>query len=155
MPSKFSYGIGPTNDAGSSLSSNPLVATPPSVYKINCNGATFQDSTSAGLGVVVLDSNGQVIAALSERFSLPPTVEVLEALACRKAVSFAIDLLIQDIVFKGDSEIIFKHLSSDQPSLVAFGHIVDDAHSLVATLRISIFHIPNARVIWWQINSLS
>ena len=87
------------------------------------------------LGVVARDSDGRVIAALSERISLPPTVEALEALACRKAVAFATDLDIQDAVFEGDSETIFKHLSSDQPSMAAFGHLVDEARKLAATLR--------------------
>ena len=95
----------------------------------------FQDSVSAGLGVVVRDSYGRVIAALSERITLPPTVEDLKALDSRKAVSFAIDLDLRDVVFEGDSEVIFKHLSSDQPSMAAFGHIVEDARSLAAMLR--------------------
>ena len=98
---------------------------PPGFYKINYDGATFQDLAAAGLGVVARVSNKRVIAALSECISLPPTVEALEALACRKAVVFAIDLDIQDVVFEGDSETIFKHLSSDQPSMAAFGHLVD------------------------------
>ena len=85
--------------------------------------------------MMVRDSNERVIPALSKRITLPPTVEALEALACRKVVSFAIDLDLQDIVFEGDSEVIFKHLSSDQPSMAAFGHIVEDACSLAATLR--------------------
>nr|POE96222.1 hypothetical protein CFP56_65301 [Quercus suber] len=38
----------------------------PSQYKANCDGATFQDTNSAGLGVVVCDSGGWVIAALSK-----------------------------------------------------------------------------------------
>ena len=64
-----------------------------------------------------------------------PTVEALEALACRKAVAFATDLDIQDAVFEGHSETIFKHLSSDHPSMAAFGHLVDEARKLAATLR--------------------
>ena len=116
---------------------------PLSFYKINYDGVTFQDSALAGLGVVVRYSNGWVIAAPSKRITLPPTVEVLEALACRKAVSFVIDLDIQDVVFEGDSEVIFKHLSSDQPSMAAFGHIVDDARSLAARLRS--FHFSHTK----------
>uniref|UniRef100_A0A7N2MBI7 RNase H type-1 domain-containing protein n=1 Tax=Quercus lobata TaxID=97700 RepID=A0A7N2MBI7_QUELO len=119
------------------------LSPPLSFYKINYDGVTFQDSALAGLGVVVRYSNGWVIAALSERITLPPTVEVLEALACRKAVSFVIDLDIHDVVFEGDSEVIFKHLSSDQPSMAAFGHIVDDARSLAARLRS--FHFSNTK----------
>ena len=59
----------------------------PNQYKANSDGAIFQDSGSTGLGVVVRDSKGMVIVALSERIALPPTVEDVEALACRKAIS--------------------------------------------------------------------
>ena len=38
----------------------------PSVYKVNFDHATFPDITAAGLGVLVRDSEGLVIAALSE-----------------------------------------------------------------------------------------
>ena len=64
----------------------------PSVYKVNFDGATFPDIASVGLGVVVRDSEGLVIAALSERLHLPPTVAALEALACRRSILFAIEL---------------------------------------------------------------
>ncbi|KAK9994552.1 hypothetical protein SO802_024255 [Lithocarpus litseifolius] len=111
----------------------------------------LNNELSAGLGVVARDSDGRVIAALSERITLPPTIEALEALACRKAVAFAIDLDIQDVVFEGDSETIFKHLSSDQPSMAAFGHLVDEARNLAATLR-SFQYSHIKRVIWWHIN---
>ena len=36
------------------------------LYKVNFEGATFNDSGCAGLGVVVLDSLGYVIGALSK-----------------------------------------------------------------------------------------
>ena len=51
---------------------------PPNQYKANSDGAIFKDSGTAGLGVVVRDSEGMVIAALSERIALPPMVEDVE-----------------------------------------------------------------------------
>ena len=104
----------------------------------------FKTQSRQGLGVVVRDSYGRVIAGLSERITLPPTVEDLKALDSRKAVSFAIDLDLREVVFEGDSEVIFKHLSSDQPSIAAFGHIVEDARSLAAMLgRFSYSHLKH------------
>lgn len=64
----------------------------PSVYEVNFNEANFWDKVSVGLGVVVRDSGGMVIASLSERIYLPPTMEDLEALACGRAISFAIEI---------------------------------------------------------------
>nr|POE98906.1 hypothetical protein CFP56_65660 [Quercus suber] len=99
----------------------------PNQYKANSDGAIFRDSGSAGLGVVVRDSKGMVIAVLSllKRITLPPTVEDVEALACRRAISFSIELGLQDVISEGDSEIVLKHLVLDSPCLVAFGHIIE------------------------------
>ena len=111
----------------------------PSVYKVNFDGATFSDIATAGLGVVVRDSEGLVIAALSERIHLPPTVAALEALACKRSILFAIELGLQEVVFEGDSEVIFKLLTVEQPCMSAFGHIIEDSHSLAARLRLATF----------------
>ena len=104
----------------------------PSVYKVNFDGATFPDIATAGLGVVVRDSEGLVIAALSERIHLPSIVAALEALACRRSIVFAIELGLQDVVFEGDSEVIFKLLTAEQPCMSAFGHIIGKTLILVS-----------------------
>ena len=85
---------------------HPVHWLPPplSQYKASCDRAIFQDTNSAGLGVVVQDSGGWVIAALSERINIPSSMEELEALACRRAFSFAIEIGLQDVVFEGDSK---------------------------------------------------
>ena len=54
--------------------------------------------------MVIRDSEGMVIAALSESISLPSTVEDMEALACRKAIYFSSELGLQDVVFEVDSD---------------------------------------------------
>ena len=77
----------------------------------------FQDLQKAGIGVVIRDSNGEVIGALSESSFLPATVENVEAIACRNAVSFARDL--GSVVFEGDSETITRAINSDFTCLAA------------------------------------
>ena len=42
---------------------------PPAQYKANSDGVIFQDTGTAGIGVVIRDSEGMVIAALSERIN--------------------------------------------------------------------------------------
>ena len=79
---------------------------PHSVYKVNFDGATFIDMDSAGLGVVARDLDGMVIVSLSERIRLPPTVADLEALACRRAILFALELELQDVVLEGDRRLL-------------------------------------------------
>ena len=74
--------------------------------------------------MVIRNSNGEVIGALSESYFLLATVEEVEAIACRKAVSFAINLGLENVVFEGDSETINKALNSDSTCLGSFGHIL-------------------------------
>ena len=57
--------------------------------KINFDGAWFRELDKGGLGVVIRNGEGQVLAALSEQIVKPPTVEILELLAARRAVTFA------------------------------------------------------------------
>ena len=108
---------------------------PPTQYKANSDGAIFQDSGIVGIGVVIRDSKGMVVAALSERITLPSTMEDVEALACRKAISFSIELGLQDVVFEGDSEVIYKHHVLDSTCMTAFGHIIEDSRRLSTSLR--------------------
>lgn len=63
---------------------------PPTVglLKTNYDEVMFRESDKAGIGVVIRNSKGKVLAALSEKILKPPTVEILELLAARRAMSF-------------------------------------------------------------------
>ena len=62
------------------------------------------------LRVVICDSLGSVIRALSEWNLLPTSTAAIEALACRRVVVFAKDLSIFNSVIEGDAEVIIKVL---------------------------------------------
>lgn len=61
----------------------------PPLVKINFDGAVFQDLSKAGVGVVVHDSHGMVLASMSEQIPLTNSVAEVEAIAAVKAVNFA------------------------------------------------------------------
>ena len=63
----------------------PRKWSPPVVdsVKINYDGAMFGESDMAGIGVVIRNCEGQVMAALSKQIVKPPTVDFLELLAAR------------------------------------------------------------------------
>ena len=63
----------------------------------------------------------------------------LEALACRRSIVFAGELGLQDVVFEGDSEVIFKLLIAEQPCMSAFGHIIEESRSLSSSFRSATF----------------
>ena len=73
----------------------------PGFYKVNFDGALFLDQRCAGFGVVVRDLVGLVIAALSQRVRLPGSVDVVEALAARRAICFAKELSLHHLVIEG------------------------------------------------------
>jgi len=56
------------------------------IVKTNFDGAMFAESDQAGIGVVVRNNKGQVMAALAEKVPKPASIEVLEVLAARKVV---------------------------------------------------------------------
>ncbi|WP_139119029.1 reverse transcriptase-like protein, partial [Pseudoalteromonas sp. BMB] len=85
--------------------------------KINYDGALFGESDFAGLGVAIRNSNGKVLAALSEKILKPHSAELVEILAARRAVMFSRDLGFQNPVFEGDSSLVVKLLQDRCVSL--------------------------------------
>ena len=95
-------------------------------FKANFDGAWFNESNKAGIGVVVRDSAGQVIAALAEKIKKPHSVECLEMMAARRAEVFAQEIDLQKCQFEGDSETIIKALNGGDMSSSSFGHLIRD-----------------------------
>ena len=65
------------------------------------HGATFEQKKKAGLGVVIRNQEGLVMASLSQLIQLPPsTVIEVEALAARRALELALELGFDRIVLE-------------------------------------------------------
>ena len=93
--------------------------------RVNFDGAVFKEENMAGLGVVICNEKGQVIASMAEKVSLLNFVAILEALAAVKAVTFAQDIGLSSVIVEGDLEIIFNPLKSDYESFVAYGYLIE------------------------------
>jgi len=63
---------------------------PPSenCVKINFDGALFGESKCIGLSVVIRNSEGEVMAALSEKIVKPPVAELVEIMATQHVMLF-------------------------------------------------------------------
>ena len=100
------------------------------LYKINYDGAIFAQQARAGIGVVIRNEDGAVMASMAQQLPLPTTVAQVEALAARRAL----DLGFTKVILEGDSEVICKELNKPNPSLALHGNILQDIKFLSSTL---------------------
>ena len=101
---------------------------PPSenLVKINFDGALFGESNSVGIGVVIRNPNGGVMAALSKKIVKPQAAELVEILATRRAVLFSREMSFYNSVFEGDLSNVIKLLQDRNVSHSQGGHILKD-----------------------------
>ena len=66
-----------------------LSSPQPNCFKLNFDEAIFPELGKAGLGVVINDSQGIVIASLLEQAPLPFSSNIVEAMAAARALVFA------------------------------------------------------------------
>nr|POE51331.1 putative ribonuclease h protein [Quercus suber] len=122
----------------------PKVWSPPvrNEWKINFDGAMFCESEEAGVGVVARNSSGVVVAALTEKIRKPPSVEVLELLAARRAALFFVELGLDRVTFEGDSEQVMKALQWGGWDFASGGHLIGDILCIVNSfVSISFSHV--------------
>lgn len=130
--------------------SNPTRRKRPTfpLYKINFDGATSKEQGAAGLGVVIRESHGLVIVALSKRILLPLSAATVESLACRRALTFAKELSIFESIAEGDAEVIVRTLLEKDGSHPEYGHVLNNALSIVAKFHFCMFthvkHLGNS-----------
>ena len=100
----------------------------------------FEHLGFAGLGVVIRDCRGNVLAALSQKIALPQYVEMAKALATKWAVQLATEMSFLRVMVKGDCKRVVQALQAHGRSLTLYGHVIVDARRIGATLQICSFH---------------
>ncbi|XP_050246203.1 uncharacterized protein LOC126694162 [Quercus robur] len=104
-------------------------------YKTNYDGAVFAESEEAGIGVIIRDVKGLAIAALAEKIPYSGSVEVLEALAARRATRFVVEVGFTASEFEGDFEVVWRALRTTDGAHSSMGEIIKDTMSIVGSLR--------------------
>ena len=107
----------------------------PSFVKTNFDGAVFEDLDAAGIGIVVRNLDGEVMATLSEIIPKPASVAVLETLAARRAVQFVQELDMKDSIFEGDSEVSISTIKSRSFQHPSCAHLIQDIMALAQSLQ--------------------
>ena len=102
---------------------------------MNYDGAIFKELGATGLGVIIRDSVGSMIGALAERIPLPPSVAMVEALACRRAIQFAMELSVFNATIEGNAEIISKALREGGSNHPEYGLVINNSLRLASGFR--------------------
>ena len=111
-------------------------------FKVNFDGTTSKEIRKAGLGVVIWNFVGQLIASLYELVNLPYSSDIVEAMATARAIYVAQEISLNSFILEGDSEAVIKCLRSDDDSFYPFSHILAAAKATTETnCCISFSHI--------------
>ena len=112
-----------------------VTATPPQtrwrpphlgLVKINCDGATFKEQNKSGVGVVIRDGNGLVLASLAKQIPQLYTALEVEAMAAATALSFASQLGFHSGILESDSQLLVSALIENHTYLSTDGLLLDD-----------------------------
>ena len=88
------------------------------------NAAVFPSLGMIGVGVIIQDHGGSVVAAMSKRMPLPLGPLEAEAKALDEATMFARDIGVQDVMFESDSRIACHALVDPTNAPISISTIV-------------------------------
>ncbi|KAK9991337.1 hypothetical protein SO802_026322 [Lithocarpus litseifolius] len=104
-------------------------------YKVNTDATVFKNSNSFGIGVVVRDHEGSVLAALSKHLPLPLGPLEAEAKAMEESISFATDIGIQEAIFETDSLALLGALADMSTVLITIENCIGGIHLKLQNFR--------------------
>ncbi|XP_030936422.1 uncharacterized protein LOC115961615 [Quercus lobata] len=93
-------------------------------YKVNVDAVVFSHLSMIGVGVIIRDHVGSVIAALRKRLPLPLGPLEAEAKALDEDTIFAWDIGVKDVIFETDSTTICHVIESPINALISISTIV-------------------------------
>ncbi|XP_065638358.1 uncharacterized protein LOC136071233 [Quercus suber] len=105
------------------------------MYKLNFNAAVFANRETSGVGAVIRNEKGEVMAALSAKGASVVDSEEAEVLACQKALESAVDASFSNLIIEGDNVTVMQTMSSTQPNLSQLGLVYENIHCIAAGLR--------------------
>lgn len=96
---------------------------------LNFDGAVFNSDNKSGVGVVIRDCKGHMIASLAQ--VLPQAYDALEieALAAHRALEFGLEVGINEAVLKGDCQAIMHALKEGGSNLASVKPLILDTLS--------------------------
>uniref|UniRef100_A0A7N2LG05 RNase H type-1 domain-containing protein n=1 Tax=Quercus lobata TaxID=97700 RepID=A0A7N2LG05_QUELO len=92
-----------------------------------------------GVGVLIWDHEGSVVATMSKHLPLPLGPLEAEGKAMDEAVTFAWDIGVRDVVFEIDSRIVFDAFRRTITPPIAVANLIDGIHHKLHSFRATCF----------------
>ena len=105
------------------LLAEPCPPPPLGVFKVNVDGASSNQDGSSNVGVVIRDSNGQIMAALSLPLQSHFSAELIEVFVLEQGVLFAQELQLPWVIFESDALAVIQAVN-DKAMGCFFGHLI-------------------------------
>jgi len=119
-----------------------LIPPPRPLCKVNFDAVVFNEDRKAGVGVVIRNYLGQIMASMTEKCNLPTLVDEVEAMAVVRAVVFAQELRFSSNILEGDSKKIMNTFKNDEPAFASYGHLIEEAKFLAESFVVfSVSHV--------------
>ena len=99
---------------------------PESIFKLNFDATIFLVLNNSGVGAIICNEKGEVIASMLVKGPPMGDNEEAEILAYGKALEFAIDVGFSKLVIEEDNAYAMKSISSSGIKLSRLGHIIND-----------------------------
>ena len=115
---------------------------PETCVKANFDRAVFSQDGLAGIGIIIRNEQGLVMAALSQQIPLPTSMEMVEVLAAHRALVFAKELGFDKVIVERDSANTITSINGGHMDHSALGHVLLDIKRLFSSFsHISVKHI--------------
>ena len=102
------------------------VAPPTGYFKVNVDGASpLDDHSVSGVGAIVRDDSGNIVAALSKALPSHYPAEWTELLAMEQGVLLAMELGIPNVIFESDAASVVQAVMHD-PGGGESGHLIQE-----------------------------
>ncbi|KAK2657694.1 hypothetical protein Ddye_010746 [Dipteronia dyeriana] len=112
-------------------------------YKLNCDAVIGKKSCKTGIGIVIRDKLGFVLASCSQSLSANFNLDTAKTMAIYKGIIFSKDCGLTLYVLESDVEMVVKRIAEGCPMDAISGTILTSIISMLDRSEVtSISHIP-------------
>ncbi|KAK9281023.1 hypothetical protein L1049_003915 [Liquidambar formosana] len=106
-----------------------------SLFKINADGAWVVKDNVGGVGIVIRNGDGMFIAGMAKKFQYMGSAQMVEALALREGLQFALDISIKGLVVETDAKGLIDGLKNRRNMSVEVETVSEDIKHLARGAR--------------------